>query len=242
MGAAGVKQGKAGHTVYAAAVRHADTLRELEQALISAGDAVVDLRSDITVNKCLKVRGSKVIDGGGKYRIRRKSAQGNTYKGTLLCMQGRKLILRDVALSGSGRSPSVSGDVNGKLIEVEAGTVVLESGAKLVANYNISSFTDGGGGITVHDGGTVVMKAGSSIRDNLTITGGSGIRVEAGGMFVMEGGTIAGNAVLGQREDTGFDGRGGAIHNRGVVLIRDGVIQGNMAAGYERDGDRKSVV
>lgn len=236
MGAAGVKQGKAGHTVYAAAVRHADTLRELEQALISAGDAVVDLRSDITVNKCLKVRGSKVIDGGGKYRIRRKSAQGNTYKGTLLCMQGRKLILRDVALSGSGRSPSVSGDVNGKLIEVEAGTVVLESGARLVANYNISSFTDGGGGITVHDGGTVVMKAGSSIRDNLTITGGSGIRVEAGGMFVMEGGTIAGNAVLGQREDTGFDGRGGAIHNRGVVLIRDGVIQGNMAAGYERDG------
>lgn len=236
IGIAGVKPGTDGNTAHAAAVRRVGTLRELEQALRSTGDAVVSLSSDITVNKCLRVKGSKVIDGGGGYRIRRKSAQGNTYKGTLLCMQGRRLTLRDVALSGSGRSPFVSGDVNGKLIEVEAGTVVLESGAKLSENYNISSFTDGGGGITVHAGGSVIMKDGSSIRDNLTITGGSGIRVEAGGVFVMDGGTIADNAVLGQREDTGFDGRGGAIHNRGVVRIRDGVIKGNMAAGYERGG------
>lgn len=238
IGTAGVRPEAAGYTACAATVKYAGTLRELEQALTSSGDVVVYLRSDITVNQCLRVRGSKVIDGGRRYRIRRKSAQGRTYKGTLLYMQGKTLTLRDVALNGSGRSPSVSGDVNGKLIEVEKGTVVLQSGAKLSANYNVSSFTDGGGGITVHAGGTVVMKAGSSIQDNLTITGGSGIRVEAGGMFVMEGGTIADNAVLGQREDTGFDGRGGAIHNRGVVLIRGGLIRGNIAAGYEHGGMR----
>ncbi len=152
-------------------------------------------------------------------------------------MQGSMFKLKDVTVSGSGKSVSVSGDINGKLIEIDSGTVVLASGAKLTANYNASTLTDGGGGITVHAGGTAVMKEGSAIRDNLTITGGSGVRVEAGGMFIMEGGTIADNAVLGQRRDTGFDGRGGAIHNRGIAIIQGGTIAENAAAGYETAGE-----
>lgn len=225
-----------GRASLAAAGKSAGTQRELEQALGAPGQATVHLRSDITVSKCLKVRGSKVLDGGGKYRIRRKSASGGTYKGTLFQMQGSLFKLKDVTVSGSGKNASVSGDINGKLIEIDSGTVVLASGAKLNANYNVSSLTDGGGGITVHAGGTAVMKDGSAIRDNLTITGGSGVRVEAGGMFIMEGGTIADNAVLGQRRDTGFDGRGGAVHNRGIVIIQGGTIAGNVAAGYETGG------
>lgn len=235
MAAVWFEPGSAGRTVQAV-VKSVSTLRELEQALAASGDFTIYLNSDITVNKCLRVKGRKLLDGHQRYCIRRKSASGGTYKGTLLCMQGKQLRLRGITLSGSGKSPTVSGDINGKLIEVDDGTVVLESGARLSANYNISSFTDGGGGITVHNGGTVVMKEGSSIQDNLTITGGSGVRVEAGGMFVMEGGTIADNAVLGQRKDTGFDGRGGAIHNRGIVLIKGGTIMGNAAAGYEQGG------
>lgn len=226
-----------GRASLAAAGKNADTQRELEQALGAPGQATVHLRSDITVSKCLKVRGSKVLDGGGIYRIRRKSASGGTYKGTLFQMQGSLFKLKDVTVNGSGKSASVSGDINGKLIEIDSGTVVLASGAKLTANYNVSTLTDGGGGITVHAGGTAVMKDGSAIRDNLTITGGSGVRVEEGGMFIMEGGTIAHNAVLGQRRDTGFDGRGGAVHNRGIVIIQGGTIAENVAAGYETAGE-----
>lgn len=195
------------------------------------GELTISLKADIMIRKCLKIRGSKTISGGGKYRLRRQ-VSGGTYKGTLLQMQGNRLTLHDVAINGSGRNTSVSADINGRLIEVDAGTVVLESGAVLHSNYNVSSYTDGGGGITVHRGGKVVMKQGSVIRDNLSITGGSGVRIEKGGMFSMEGGQIANNAVLGQRADTDFDGRGGAIHNRGIVQIQGGVISGNVAKGY----------
>ena len=228
--------GQASYAV--AASKQVGTLRELEQALAASGDLTIHLKSNITVSKCLRVKGNKILNGGGMYQIRRKSASGSTYKGTLVHMQGNILKLRGVTMNGSGRSSGTGGDVNGKLIEINSGTVVLESGTKLIENYNVSSFTDGGGGITVHAGGTAVMKPGSSVRDNVTITGGSGVRIEAGGMFIMEGGTIADNAVIGQRKDTGFDGRGGAIHNRGITLIQGGVIRDNTAAGYEDGGER----
>ncbi len=220
-------------TCDAAAVSYVKTLGELEQALRAGGERTIYLKADITVSRCLSVKGSKLLHGGGAYRIRRKMAAGSVYKGTLLQMQGKRLTLRDITINGGK-----SGDVNGKLIEIDTGTVCLESGAKLTANYNVCSFTDGGGGITVHAGGTAVMKPGSAIRDHLTLTGGSGVRVESGGMFVMEGGTIADNAVIGQRRDSDFDGRGGAVHNRGIVFLRGGTITGNAAAGYEKGGER----
>ncbi len=226
-----------GKASYAASVKGVSSLRELEQALSASGEMTIHLNSDITVNRCLKVRGKKELNGSGRYRLRRKSTAGGTYRGTMLLMQGTELRLRNITLCGSGKSKTVSGNVNGRLIEVSAGTVTLESGATLCENYNLSSFTDGGGGITVHRGGKAVMRAGSAIRDNLTITGGSGVRVEAGGTFVMDGGTIADNAVRGQRTDTGFDGRGGAIHNRGIVQLRQGSITGNMAVGYKSGGE-----
>lgn len=222
---------------YAAAARNVKTSKELEQALRASGELTINMKADITVSKCLTVRGNKLLHGGGTYRIRRKTAADSTYKGTLLQMQGSCLRLKDITVSGSGKSSTASGDINGKLIEIDAGSVVLESGAKLVSNYNVSSFTDGGGGITVHAGGTAVMKPGSVIRDHLTLTGGSGVRVEAGGMFIMEGGSIADNAVLGQSKASDFDGRGGAIHNRGVVRIEGGTISGNVAAGYVKGSE-----
>ncbi len=221
-------------TCHAAVVSYVRTQGELEQALRASGEQTIYLKADITVSRCLTVKGSKVLHGGGgSYRIRRKTASGSVYKGTLLHMQGRRLTIRDLTLNGGK-----SGDVNGKLIEVDTGSVYLETGAKLTANYNVSSFTDGGGGMTVHAGGTAVMKPGSVIRDNFSLTGGSGVRVEKGGMFVMEGGTIADNAVLGQRKDSDFDGRGGAIHNRGIVFLQGGTIKGNAAVGYEKGEER----
>ncbi len=182
----------------------------------------------------LRVKGKKTIDGNSRYQIRRKTKP--VYKGTLLWMQGERLRLEGVTLNGSGRSSSVSGDINGRLLETVSGMVLLEKGARLCANYNLTSFTDGGGGITIHSGGKVVMREGSVIYDNLSITGGSGVRVEKGGSFVMEGGTIRDNVVTGQKTGSDFDGRGGGIHNRGEVWIQGGAITGNIARGY-RSGE-----
>lgn len=216
----------------AAVTRRVETLRELEQALAQSGEAVILLKKDITVSRMLRVNGKKTIDGVCGYQIRRKTKP--VYKGTLLWMQGERLRLERVTLNGSGRNSSVGGDINGRLLETVSGTVLLEKGARLCANYNLISFTDGGGGITIHSRGKVVMREGSVICDNLSITGGSGVRVEKGGSFVMEGGTIRDNAVTGQKADSDFDGRGGAIHNRGEVWIQGGSITGNIARGYGR--------
>ncbi len=218
----------------AAVTRQVETLKELEQALAQSGEAVILLKKDITVSRMLRVKGKKTIDGTSKYQIRRKTKP--VYKGTLLWMQGERLRLEGVTLYGSGRSSSVSGDINGRLLETVSGTVLLEKGARLCANYNLKSFTDGGGGITIHSGGKVVMREGSVIYDNLSITGGSGVRVEKGGSFVMEGGTIRDNVVTGQKTGSDFDGRGGGIHNRGEVWIQGGAITGNIARGY-RSGE-----
>lgn len=216
----------------AAAARRVETLRELEQALAQSGEAVIVLKKDITVSRMLRVNGKKTISGVSRYQLRRKTKP--VYKGTLLWMQGERLKLEGVTLNGSGRNSSVGGDINGRLLETVSGTVLLGQGARLCANYNLISFTDGGGGITIHSGGKVLMRDGSVICDNLSITGGSGVRVEKGGSFVMEGGTIRDNAVTGQKAGSDFDGRGGGIHNRGEVWIQGGAITGNVARGYGR--------
>lgn len=221
---------------HAAVKKSVSSQSGLEQALASNSEMQIVLKKDITVGKVLQVKGRKTICGG-KYKLRRKAASGNTYKGTLLNMQGESLRLDRVTLEGSGKSGQAAGDINGKLIEVTSGSVVIDSGTKLTGNYNFSSYTDGGGAVTVHAGGTVVMKKGSMISDNLSMTGGSGVRVEKGGTFLMEGGTIRDNVVAGQRDDSGFDGRGGAIHNRGTVWIKDGAVYGNFARGYVKNGE-----
>ncbi len=220
---------------YAVVKKTVSSQTEFERALAARGELQIILKKDITVDRLLYVRGKKTVYGGN-YRIRRKAASGNTYKGTLLYMQGEALQLSNITLEGNGKSERVSGDINGKLIEVAAGTLILDSGTKLSSNYNFSSYTDGGGGITVHNQGQVIMKPGSVISDHLSMTGGSGVRIERGGTFIMEGGTIRDNVVVGQRDDSGFDGRGGAIHNRGTVWIKDGAICGNFARGYVRNG------
>lgn len=220
-----------------AATKWVDNAKDFESALSSPGEIKIVLKKDIVVSHLIRVNGRKSIDGGGKYRIRRKTKA--TYKGTLLWMQGEYLKIENVTVNGSGKSAGISGDINGRLLEVASGTVTLQSGARLCANYNLTSFTDGGGGITIHSGGKVVMKEGSIISDNLSITGGSGVRIEKGGSFVMEGGTIRDNVVVGQRAGTDFDGRGGAIHNRGEMWICGGTLSGNCARGYrqgENDG------
>lgn len=228
---------KAGRKYQASGVREVSTQAELEQALYARESLNIHLKKNITVSRLLRVRGRKKLQGG-TYRIRRKTGAGACYRGTLFWMQGESLILNEVTINGGGRSKGADGNVNGRLLETVSGTVVLGKGTKLSTNYNLTSLTDGGGGITIHSGGTVVMKDQSAIYDNLSVTGGSGIRIENGGVFVMEGGTIRDNAVIGQRAETGFDGRGGAIHNRGRVWIRGGTISGNVARGYMEDGDK----
>lgn len=222
---------------YAAVNKYVSTFEELEQALSSREELSITLKKDITVKALLRVRGRKVLNGNGTYSIRRRAAKDNTYRGTLLHMQGEYLKLKNITVSGNGKNSNMSGEINGRLVEVCSGTLLLDTGAKLCTNYNLASYTDGGGGITIHSGGKAVMKTGSVISDNLTITGGSGVRVDKGASFVMEGGAIKGNAVIGQKEGSDFDGRGGAIHNRGSVVIQGGVIRDNLARGHEKQDE-----
>ncbi len=216
----------------AATGKNVATLSQLEQALLSREDLTVHLKNDIVVSRTLVVRGRKQLDGEGKYRLRRKASHGS-FKGTLLQVKGTLLQLTHITVSGSGKSGGIAGDITGKLVEVDQGTLVIGEGAVLTANYNLSSYTDGGGGVTVHREGVCILESGGVVKDNLTMTGGSAIRVEEGASFVMQGGSLKDNAVVGQKDDSGFDGRGGAVHNRGTAVLSGGVISENAARGVK---------
>ena len=111
--------------------------------------------------------------------------------------------------------------------------------------------------VTVNDGGTLIMKAGSRIagnrnRSNDPATQGGGARVAAGGTLVMKGGEISGNeANQGGGVFVGSDGKlemrggavisgnnavaggspaaGGGVANLGTFEMRGGEISGNAA-------------
>ncbi len=226
-----------GH-VNAVEKRNVKNYEELKIALRETREMVLCLQADIVVEECLVAKGRKVIDGGGNYEIRRMIDRQNTYTGALLRGQGELLHLQAVTIRGGGGRVEAPSSILGKLIEVKRGTVVLDKGTILKENYNMTSKSTGGGGLQVKGSGRAVMKAGSMICDNLSMSGGAGVRVDRGGFFVMEGGAIRDNAVVGQFPDKDFDGRGGGIYNAGTVILQGGTIEGNLARAYRSKGVR----
>ncbi len=217
---------------------YVDTNEELQAALMKSGESIVCLQANIEVDKCLVAKGKKIIDGSGTYVIRRKIGQNKSYTGTILQGQGELLRLRSITLEGGGRNAKAPEGIQGKLVEVQKGTVILDGGTVLKENYNLSSKSNGGGGLLVSRKGQAVLKTGSRIVDNLTMSGGAGVRVEEGGVLVMEGGTIRDNAVVGQSTKEGYDGRGGGIYNSGTVILQGGTVVGNLARSYQVGGRR----
>ncbi len=207
------------------------TQEELRTALGESKEILIRLQANIMVDRCLVAKGKKIIDGGGTYAIKRKVGSGKAYLGTLLRAKGTLLTLQAVTLDGGGRSSKAPKGINGKLLEVNQGTVILQDKTVLKENYNLASRNSGGGGLLLC-GGKAIMKEGSWIVDNLTMQSGAGVRVEKGSVLVLEGGKIQDNAVVGQSSRKGFDGRGGGIYNEGTVIMQGGSLKGNLARGY----------
>lgn len=216
-------------------IRNSD---ELQEALKEPGEMVLYLQNDIELGKRMDAFGKKVINGGGRYYIRRKVDKEKKYVGTLLCAKGKLLSLQGVILDGGGKLKATPDEIRGRLLEVRSGTAVLDAGTVLRENYNLTWKGNGGGGIWICAGGRVIMKKESRISDNLTMRDGAGVRIERGAVLVMEGGTICDNAVVGQSVQKEYDGRGGGIYNEGTLIFRSGSIYGNIARAYQRDGIR----
>nr|MBP3599225.1 hypothetical protein [Eubacterium sp.] len=212
--------------------------KELRQALGKNGDCIIYLQKNVLVEECLVAKGKKVLDGGGVYSIQRKVQGEQSYTGTILSAQGQWLQLRAITVEGGGRKVDAPQAVQGRLVEVRQGTMILGEGSTLKENYNLTSKSYGGGGILVANGGRVVLKDGSRIQDNLTMSAGAGVRVEKGGFLVMEGGVVQGNAAVGQSTKSGYDGRGGGIYNAGTVILQSGSVTGNLARSYQPKGRR----
>lgn len=216
-------------------IRNSD---ELQEALKEPGEMVLYLQNNIELGRRMDALGKKVINGGGRYYIRRKVDKESRYVGTLLCAKGKLLSLQGVTLEGCGRRKETPDEIRGRLLEVKSGTVVLDAGTILRENYNLTWQGNGGGGIWIGSGGRVIMKRESRISDNLTMRDGAGVRIERGGVLVMEGGTICDNAVVGQSVQREYDGRGGGVYNEGTLIFRGGRIYGNIARAYQREGIR----
>lgn len=220
----------------------------LKLALEDSEEATVKLTGDVTLSGKITVQGTKKLVGGG-YRIKRKATSGSEFKGTMFAV-GKvssykgTFTLENVTIDGGGDSSTLKDNMQGRMIELfySGSSLTLNSGTILKKNYNVSSCIDGGGGVTISSGCSMVMNAGSEISDNKTVTGGAAVRVKNGGSFTMKGGELTGNYVYGNADGGDFDGLGGAVHNNGTVSLEGGTISANYAQGYMLSGAKKGGV
>lgn len=208
--------------------------KELKKELEAPGRAEIDLKSSFVIEDTLYVKGDKSLNGNG-YTLSRLHRVGEVFGGTLLVVQGGQLSVRDTILSGGGKDAEIQKKVYGRLIDVQGGEVILESGSVLRKNVNQRYNNDGGGAVLVQNGGKLTMNGGE-ISENQNVYGGAGVHIGQGGNFVMKGGTISGNQSFGIGAVEGFDGRGGAIYNQGKTTISGGSICHNRVKGYTSGG------
>ena len=208
--------------------------KELKKELEAPGKAEIDLKSSLVIEDTLYVKGDKSLNGNG-YTLSRLHRGGEVFGGTLLVVQEGQLSVHDTILSGGGKDAKVQKKVYGRLMDVQGGEVILESGSVLRENVNQRYNNDGGGAVLVQSGGRLTMNGGE-ISENQNVFGGAGVHIRQGGNFVMKGGTISGNQSFGIGAVEGFDGRGGAIYNQGKTTISGGSICHNRVKGYTSGG------
>ena len=111
--------------------------------------------------------------------------------------------------------------MDGVAIKINNGaTVTLDDGANLVGS---GSGTTAKGAVSVEDGGTLVMKTGSTIKNfNMLI---SAVYVKQGGIFTMNGGTITNNTA-----------KGSSILVEGNFTMNGGEISGNTVVERDESG------
>lgn len=217
----------------AMALVQVSSYEELKQVLGQTGSEKVELQKDFSIEGPVVIRGDKVIDGQG-HCMERSRKKDQVYGGSLFLMQGESCVLRNVSISGAGKSKYVVGKVFGRLLEVRQGTVFLEDQCVLRDNVNDRLAVDGGGALLIGKGGSCNIRS-AVIQDNQNVSRGAGICVKSGGSLTVKGGVIRNNKTVGAGAVEGFDGRGGAIYNEGKVTIQGGSIQDNRARPY-REG------
>ncbi len=214
----------------ACAVRENPDFQILKQALEKPGTGVIVIKRNIRMSGAVYVRGEKVLLGNG-HLLERESRSGGVYGGNLFVIRNASLTMQDVVISGGGGKKALRGNIFGRLVDVGQGKFILEKKSVLKDNRNTDRTTDGGGAVRVQKNGSFEMRGGR-ISGNKNVTGGAGICIENGGKAVIRGGEISQNQVQGMGRVEGFDGRGGAISNRGNLRIEGGSFRKNRAVSY----------
>ncbi len=210
------------------------TYQELKAVLGEEGSRLVEIQEDLVVVGPITIRGDKKINGNG-HCIERSKEKGKVYGGSLFLVQGGCCELRNITISGAGKSNYVIGKVFGRLLEVRRGTLVIGENCILRDNINDRLAVDGGGALRIGAKGSCTMRAGE-IRNNQTVSRGAGILVDRGATLTILGGLLEANKVVGVGAVYGFDGRGGAIYSEGRVTIQGGNIRKNRAEAYQEAG------
>ena len=144
---------------------------------------------------------------------------------------GNSITLNEVPSPSSGNSISRN---DNPLVRVNSGgTLIMNTGAKVISRSNDSSkrlcggvYVGDGGSFTMNDGGI----SGSIASYGFTTKTGSGVYVDNGGSFTMGGGIISDNIA------TNNDGRGGGVYVGGSFTMSGGIISGNKAGEIRGDG------
>lgn len=207
------------------ALAKTDGYAALKKVLEEPGEAQITLNENIVMRGTIHVCGRKWLRGNG-HLIKRGTASGKIFGGTLFSVEGGKFEMQETVVSGGGKGIRVYG----RLVEVKKGTFILEKKSVLRDNCNSRRGEEGGGAVIVRRQGKFIMKSGE-ICGNETVTEGAAVCIE-GGSFQMRGGVIQRNKSRGIGAIEGFDGRGGAISNGGTMAISGGVLKNNEARSF----------
>ncbi len=219
-----------GDYFYDLKAKEVSSFEALKRELEKSGAATIELKENIRISDCIRVKGVKKIQGNG-FSLIRDTRKQSLYGGSLIIVKNAQLQIKDLVVSGEGTQDSVKGMIYGRLIEVSQGTVVMEGQSVLKENINTTQVSDGGGAVLIKQGGAFEMNGGE-IRENANVTCGAGVRIEKGGIFVITAGKIENNCAQGVGAYETFDGRGGGIYNAGTVEIQGGFLAGNQALHY----------
>lgn len=166
--------------------------------------------------------------------------------GSLFTVEYGVTLVLDNNITLEGRNEN-----NAALISIyNGGKLIMNTGAKITGNSNISILGGHGGGVEVRWGAIFIMRGGS-ISGN-TATAGGGVLVFNTGRFEMSGGEISSNTANGNGggvsvfpnnaiftisggkifNNTATNAGGGVMVNNGAIFeMSDGEISGNIANG-----------
>jgi fibronectin type 3 domain-containing protein len=141
-----------------------------------------------------------------------------------------------ITLKGNGEERTVSLSGNGSLFTVGDGvTLVLDDRITLKGHSSNTASL-----VAVDSGGTLILKDGARISDNIvyysTIRAsayGGGVYINSNGTFTMSGGEITGNRVHSSYSSS-YSAYGGGVYvsNSGMFTMSGGTISSNTAYGY----------